>query len=236
MKIRIATTIILAIFFCGPVSSQGKNKKKVVLTGRIITRDSVPVSNVAVFLDGKNTYRMSNSHGRFRIKFKPDVEKISFFSTEYGGIEIDYVGQERLEVIINHESNAPAVTPPGVEDVVETGYGKASKDELVGSISEIDSERFKNRSYQNVYEMIAGEVAGVVVEGTSIRIRGITSLNASNEPLLIVDGSPVTTLSNISPNDVESISILKGSSTAIYGTRGAAGVVVVKTKSGRKKK
>jgi len=235
MKIRIATTIILAIFFCGPVSSQEKNKRKVILTGRIVNRDTVPVSNVMIFLDGKNTNKMSDANGEFRIKFKPVVKKLSFLSAEYGGFEIDYVGQEKLEVIINHESNTLTVSPPRLGDVVETGYGKASKDELVGSISSIKSDRFKNRSYKDVYEMIAGEVAGVVVEGTAIRIRGITSLNASNDPLLIVDGSPVTTLSNISPNDVESINILKGSSTAIYGTRGAAGVVVIKTKAGRKK-
>jgi len=235
MKIRIATIIILAIFFCGPVSSQEKNKRKVILTGRIVTGDTVPISNVMIFLDGMNTNKMSNGNGEFRVKFKPDIKKISFFSAKYGGFEVDYVGQERLEVMINIESNELTINPFSVGEVVETGYGTIRKDELVGSISSIESDRFENRSYKDVYEMIAGEVSGVVVEGTAIRIRGITSLNASNDPLLIVDGAPVYSLSHISPADVESIYILKGSSTAIYGTRGAAGVVVITTKTGRKK-
>lgn len=235
MKIRIVVTIILAILICGPVSSQGKNKRKVVLTGRIVNRDTVPVSNVMIFLDGKNTNTTSNKKGEFKIRLKPDVKKLSFLSAEYGGLEIDYVGQVKLEIIINYESNVQTITPSLDGEVVETGYGKASKDDLVGNVSSIDSDRFKNRAYKDVYEMIAGEDPSVIVEGTTIRIRGITSLNSSNDPLFIVDGSPVNSLSNIPPNDVESINILKGSSTAIYGTRGAAGVIVIKTKSGRKK-
>ena len=235
MKTRIVATIILAIFICGPVSSQGKNRKKVVLTGRIVNRDTVPVSNVMIFLDGKTTNTMSDTNGEFRIKFKSDVKKLSFLSAEYGGLEIDYVGQEKLEIIINLKSNILTITPSLDGEVVETGYGMVRKDDLVGSVSFIESDRFKNRAYKDVYEMIAGAAPGVVVEGTTIRIRGITSLNSSNDPLFILDGSPVYSLSHIPPNDVESISILKGSSAAIYGTRGAAGVIVIKTKSGKKK-
>jgi len=235
MKIRIVVAVILAIFICGPVSSQGKNKRKVVLTGKIINRDSVPVSHVMIFLDGIKTETLSNAKGEFRIKFKPNVKKISFLSAEYGGLEIDYVGQERLEININLESNK-LITAPSVErEAVEAGYGKISKDEQVGSVSSIKSERFKNRSYSNIYDMIAGEAAGVTVEGRNIRIRGISSLNSSNEPLLIVDGAPVVSLDQISPGDVKSIDILKGSSASIYGVRGANGVVVIKTKTGKKK-
>ena len=235
MKIRVAATIILAILICVPVSGQRKNKKKVVLTGRIVNKDSVPVSNVMIFLDGTKINKMTGRDGEFKIKFKPDVKKISFLSTEYGGFEVDYVGQERLEVVINLERNKLVITPDHVGETVETGYGSINEDDVVGSISSIKNDRFTNRSYKDIYEMIVGEVAGVIVEGTTIRIRGITSLNSSNDPLLIVDGSSVYSISQISPSDVESISILKGSSTSIYGTRGAAGVVVIKTKRGSKK-
>lgn len=237
MKIKIAVSLILAIFICGPMTGQGRNnKKKVVLTGKIINRDSVPVSNVMIFVDSLNTNKMTNSKGEFRLRLKPDAQKISFLSAEYGGLEVDYVGQEKLEVMINLESDNMAFAPAQSGEVVETGYGKIGEDDLVSSISSVDGDKFKNRSYRDVYEMLVGEFPGVVVEGTSIRIRGITSLNASNDPLLIVDGSPVQSLSNIAPADVESINVLKGSSTAIYGSRGAAGVVVIKTKSGNRKK
>ncbi|MFP4488143.1 MAG: TonB-dependent receptor plug domain-containing protein [Bacteroidales bacterium] len=235
MKTKIAVAIILSLFLCVSVSAQGKNKRKVVLTGKIVNKDSLPVSDVIIFLDGKKTNNVSDAKGEFRIKFKPDIKKLSFLSAEYGAFEVDYVGQEKLEVMINLESNKLTVTPSHNGEVVEAGYGRISKDGLAGSISSIESDRFRNRSYKNIYEMIVGEVSGVTVEGTTIRIRGITSLNSSNEPLLILDGSPVHSLSHISPADVESINILKGSSAAIYGTRGATGVVIIKTKRGSKK-
>lgn len=235
MKLKIAATLILAIFICAPGFSQGKNKKKVVLTGKVVNRDTIPVSNVMIFLDGKNTNTMSNSKGEFRIKLKPDVKKIAFFSFEDGGFEIDYVGQARLEVIINHDFKMLTITPSLDGEFVETGYGRVSKNKLVGSISSVNSDRFENRVYKDIYEMIIGEVPGVTIDGSRIRIRGISSINASNEPLLVVDGSPVFTISNISPYDVESINILKGSSAAIYGSRGANGVIVIKTKRGGRK-
>lgn len=235
MKIRIAATLILAIFFCGSVSGQGRSNKKVVLTGIIVNRDSIPVSDVLIFIDGKSTNAKTNVNGEFRVKFKPDAKKLSFFSAADGIFEIDYVGQERLEITMNHDPGLlPGSNSIGGE-IVENGYGKVTEDNNVGSISSVKDDRFKNRSYNNIYEMIAGEVSGVSVVGTSIRIRGVTSINGSNDPLLIVDGSPVYSFNHISPHDVESINILKGSSAAIYGVRGAAGVVVVKTKSGNRK-
>ena len=236
MKLKIAATLILAIFICGPVSSQGKNKKKVVLTGKVVNKDTIPVSNVMIFLDGKNTNIMSDSKGEFKIKFKPDMNKITFYSPEDGVFEIDYIGQERLEIFMNHESTILTIAPPLKKESVEIGYGRVSEDELVGSVTTIKNDKTKNRIYRDIYDMIVGEVAGVFVEGGSIRIRGNGSLNGSNSPLFVVDGSPVSSISNIPPNDVESINILKGSSAALYGTRGANGVIIINTKKGGKKK
>ena len=236
MKLRIAATIILAIFICGTASSQDKNRKKVEMTGKIVNKDSIPVSNVMIFLDGQNTNIMTSANGEFKLKLKPDVKKISFYSPADGIFEIDYVGQARLEIIMNHDASMISTNSDQVGEIVEEGYGTISRDDQTGSISSIKGNRFKNRSYPDVYAMIADEAPGVVVEGgRTIRIRGISSLNGSNDPLLIVDGSPVVSFDNISPNDVESITVLKGSSTAIYGNRGAAGVVIIKTKSGNKK-
>ena len=236
MKLKIAATLILAIFICGPVSSQEKNRKNVILTGKVVNKDTIPVSNVMIFLDGKSSNVMSDSKGEFKIKLKPDVKKISFFSADDGVFEIDYIGQQRLEIFMNHDSEIHAITPTLNEELVEIGFGKISKDELVGSVSTVKNDKSDNRVYRDIYEMIVGNVPGVFVEGGSIRIRGNSSLHGSNDPLLIVDGSQVVTISNISPNDVESINVLKGSSSAIYGSRGANGVIIIKTKRGHKKK
>lgn len=226
---------MLVILLSVPVSAQQKDKKKVELKGTIVNIDEEPISGVMIFLDGENTNRKTNRNGEYKLKFKPDVEKIAFFSPAYGAFEVDYVGQEKLNVTVNLEENKLLVTPTVLGEVVNAGYGVISEEELIGSISSLKEDRFKNRSYRNVYEMLVGEVPGVTVEGTAIRIRGITSLNGSNDPLLIVDGSPVYSLSDLSPSEVASIDVLKGSSAAIYGNRGAAGVVVIKTKTGKKK-
>lgn len=236
MKLKIAATLILATFICGPLSSQEKKIKRVVLTGQVLNKDTIPVSNVMIFLDGKSSNIMSDSNGKFKIKFKPDVKKISFFSSEGGVFEIDYIGQQRLEIFMNHESQAHTVPPSLDKEIVEIGFGRISKDELVGSVSTVKNDKSNKRVYRDIYEMIVGEVPGVFVEGGSIRIRGNSSLNGSNDPMLVVDGSQVSSISNISPNDVESINILKGSSSAIYGSRGANGVIMIKTKRGDKKK
>jgi len=143
--------------------------------------------------------------------------------------------QERLEITMNHESGMLITAPSLDDEMVQIGYGKVSKDELVGSVSTVTNDDSNKRIYRDIYDMIVGEVPGVSVEGSSIRIRGNGSLLGSNDPLLVVDGSPVVSIANISPNDVESINVLKGSSTAIYGTRGANGVILIKTKRGGKK-
>jgi TonB-dependent starch-binding outer membrane protein SusC len=235
MKLKIAATLILAIFICGPVSSQEKNKKKVILTGKIVNRDSIPISNVVIFIDGKNSNIVTNAKGEFRLKFKPDVQKISFYSPQDGIFEIDYNGQERLEIYMKHDANALINAPLIDERVVNIGYGTVSENDLVGSVSTVKKDESNKRVYRDIYEMILGEVPGVTVEGGSLRIRGNGSLNGSNDPLLVVDGSPTTSILSISPDDVASINILKGSSAAIYGTRGANGVILIKTKRGGKK-
>ena len=235
MKLKIAATLILIIFVSGPVSSQEKNKKRVTLTGKIINRDTIPVSNVVIFLDGNNSNIVSSAKGEFRLRFKPDVKKISFYSPDGGLFEIDYLGQERLEITMNYKSEMLIDAPLLGEELVDIGYGNVSKDDLVGSVASVKNDKSNKRIYRDIYEMIVGVVPGVTVEGGSIRIRGNGSLHGSNDPLLVVDGSPVVSIANISPNDVESIDILKGSSAAIYGLRGANGVIIIKTKRGIKK-
>lgn len=97
----------------------------------------------------------------------------------------------------------------------------------------LTKKNIKKKYYNNIYDMIDGEVSGVEVIGRSIRIRGIGSINSGTEPLFVVDGSPVMDISYIYPIQVESISVLKGASTAIYGSRGSNGVIIIKLKKGR---
>ena len=119
-------------------------------------------------------------------------------------------------------------TPPS-EKVLDIGYGKEIRGNLSSSVSSLDVNTDKT-IYRNIYELIQGKCAGVMVNGTSITIRGENSINSSTEPLFIVNGAPQTSIDWINPNDVKSIDVLKDSATAIYGARGANGVIVITLK------
>ncbi len=114
---------------------------------------------------------------------------------------------------------------PG-DELLNYGYGKVKKKDNTASISKLKVER--GTSYSDIYDYIRGRVPGVVVKGTSIVIRGINSLNASSDPLILVDGVEVTDISSISPESVDSIEVLKdAASTSLYGFRGANGVILI---------
>ncbi len=114
--------------------------------------------------------------------------------------------------------------------MVNIGYGKVKKKDLTTPTGQIDGREHKYDSYTNIYDMIRGEVPGVQVIGTQVLIRGTSSINSSNDPLLVVDGMSVSSIDNISPREVKSISVLKGSDAAIYGTRAAGGVILIDLK------
>ena len=119
---------------------------------------------------------------------------------------------------------------PG-DEIVDIGYGKQARKNLTSSVSSVPVDDKHIVTYRNIYEMIEGKCPGVVVQGTSITIRGTNSINGSTEPLIIVDGSPQTSIDWVNPNDVKSIDVLKdGGSTAIYGSRGANGVIIINLK------
>ena len=132
-----------------------------------------------------------------------------------------------------------------IEEVVLIGYGSKKKTDLTGSVTALSTADFNKGAVTTAEGLINGRAAGVVItqSGTPgsepiIRVRGGSSLNASNEPLLVVDGLPLdgVSLSTINPNDIESFSILKdAASTAIYGSRGSNGVLLITTKKGGKK-
>lgn len=122
----------------------------------------------------------------------------------------------------------PDGTDPGEEEI-NIGYQKIKKKDSTAATAKLNVER--GSGYSNIYEYLQGRVAGVEVVGTSIRIRGDHSINSSNEPLLIVDGMEVSDISDLSPDEVESIDVLKdAATTALYGSRGANGVILITTR------
>ncbi len=237
MKRKLTLLLVLSLFVFGASQAQNnKSKKKIILTGFVVDGEQNPIANASVFIDGKNTNKHSDAEGHFKIKIKSTVKKITVFSLFNGTIEYPYQGEEEITFTLstNNAIQQDHLNDPNLEEdeLVNIGYGTTSKSKLTSSVGKIDQRQLKNaQHYATIYDMIKGEVPGVVVNGNSIVIRGLSSINLSSEPLYVVNGSPVSSISDISPNDVKSISVLKGSSAAIYGSRGANGVILIRLKS-----
>ena len=124
--------------------------------------------------------------------------------------------------------------------LINIGYSYQKADQITGSVSNVDTRQLQNGEYTNIFDFLQGRVSGLMVtrdpanvSGYTIQIRGINSFYGSSEPLVVVNGSPLSSLddlSALSPNDIKSISVLKDASAAIYGVRGANGVIVINTK------
>ncbi len=237
MKYKLTLLLLISVFIVGNTSAQNKKKrKKVVLKALVIDTENRPIQNVSIFIDGKKSSTTSDENGRFKLKLKRTVKTITVFTLFNGAAELEYKGQEEITFVLisgNAVQQDPLNDPDKPDDdLIDVGYGKAHKRSLSSSVGEVNKDHLKNAfHYNNIYDMIKGEVPGVVVSGESITIRGMSSLNLSNEPLYVVDGVPTSSISNLSPNDVKSISVLKGSSAAIYGSRGANGVIVIRLKT-----
>ena len=125
----------------------------------------------------------------------------------------------------------PTVHTPRDEAEVNIGYGTVRKSDLTQSVSSVQVKENEIQGYKDIYEYLEGRVAGVeVTYDKRIIVRGVNTVNGSTDPLILVDGHEWQDISALNPNDIKSIDVLKGSSTAIYGVRGANGVILITTK------
>ena len=144
---------------------------------------------------------------------------------------MDINGNTVVNIIMDKAWNNTGKQATKDNETVDIGYGVAAKDQTSNSGNKANLNNTRSKSYTNIYDMIKSEVPGVQVSGTSVRLlQGTTSLTSPTEPLFVVDGTIVNQISNfLSPTDVKSISLLKGSAASIYGSRGANGVLVFTT-------
>ncbi|HPO64366.1 MAG TPA: TonB-dependent receptor [Bacteroidales bacterium] len=226
--------LTLFVFALGMVALHAQ---RAPISGKVTEEKSgAPVVGASVVLKGTQQGTLTDADGNFRINAqKGDVLVISF------------VGYETQEVTVGDASQiniSMRESLTALEEIVVIGYGTVKKSDATGSVAVVTAKDF-NRGAINTSELITGKSAGVVITpssgqpGTSatIRIRGGSSLNASNDPLLVIDGVPVTSsnLNLINPNDIESFTVLKdASATAIYGARASNGVILITTKKGSK--
>ncbi len=206
------------------------------VTGIITDRSGLPLPGVNVRATGTAVGVISGIDGRYSIDVPADAKSLTF----------SFVGMETSEIVIGNQTQidiSMTESSIGLEEVVVVGYGTQRKSDITGSVVSVSNEQITERPVTNIFQALQGKAAGVDITtslrpGTlgSISIRGARSLTASNSPLYVVDGIPILSNSGIetlNEQDIESIEILKdASATAIYGSRGANGVVLVTTKRG----
>ena len=227
------------LLFCGQIMAQDR-----VVTGKITdSKDASPIVGATVTVKGGTAGTQTDTQGNFQLRVPAGATTLVVSSVGYGSREVP-IGTESLQVALEQRNAA-------LNEVVVVGYGTARKRDLTGSVVAVTSKDFNKGAIVTPEQLIAGKVAGVQITsnggapgaGSTIRIRGGASLNASNDPLIVIDGVPIdnggiagtaNALAMINPNDIESFNVLKdASATAIYGSRASNGVIIITTKKGR---
>jgi len=228
MKLKVVFILLFSLVLSIPVCGQ-KSNKKIKITGYVTDATYRPVTDAILMIDGDRISSTTDHKGYYKVKVSPSARKIGVFTFTTGVIEAAIDGRTRINFTLGALVSSPADNQNAAadEEEVNIGYGTVKRKNLTTQVGKINGTNKKYASYNSIYDMIRGEVAGVVVAGKSIRIHNATSFILSTEPLFVVDGMPVSSIDDIQPQMVRSIEVLKGSSASIYGSRGANGVILI---------
>jgi TonB-dependent SusC/RagA subfamily outer membrane receptor len=228
MKTRFLILLLIALL-AGSQAEGQKKTKMITVTGEVTDTTMAPISGALIVVDWESSGATSRSNGTFRIKVRPETKTVGVYTSNLGSAITAYDGQTSLNFVLDGKEALRNFTPPESERdrEINIGYATVKRKDLTTDVGYIDGQDEANKGYTNIYDMIRGKVPGVSVVGNSIVIRGVNSVNASSDPLLVVDGVTVSSIDNISPSMVKSISVLKGPDAAIYGSRGANGVLLI---------
>lgn len=218
MKTNILISALLILCSITTFVAQKSNRSSVRVKGIITDAAGFPIKKADVFVDSLKTGYRTNKKGEFKLRIPSESSFLSFYSEEYGIQSMVYSG----EVLINFTfpKNSELRTE---SELIKLGY-----------IFDVDIFRNLGKDsyseYTDIYQIIREKFSGVRVDGTSIYVRGVISLQGDQTPLFIVDGNYVNDISFISPDELKSIELLKGEDTALYGARGAGGVFIISLK------
>lgn len=212
------------------ILAQGK-----IITGVILDKTGETVIGASVLVKGTTNGTITDVDGNFTLN---NVQ-------ENAVLQVSFVGYKTQDIALKGQSNVKVTLEEDTEvldEVVVIGYGSVKKSTLTGAVAKMDTKGIQDRPLARPETALQGQLAGVTVRTTTgepgadmqIRVRGAASVNANSDPLYVVDGVPMTTLSGINPADIASIEVLKdAASAAIYGSRGSNGVVIVTTQKGK---
>jgi TonB-linked SusC/RagA family outer membrane protein len=218
----------------------GKNGARppadITVSGKVIDEKDQPLVGVSVSVKGTNTGTVTDSHGEFKVVVKSTDDILEFKYIGYAPVEVPASATTPLTVKMTAQPNS-------LNEVLVIGYGTKKKSDLTGSLSSLSSDDIVKSKAPNAQEALQGRMPGVDIKRSSgkpgadmvVEIRGVNSIYGNTQPLYVVDGIPVANINDINPSDIERMDVLKdASSTAIFGSRGANGVVIVTTKKGRR--
>ena len=221
--------------------SQEQTQQTLVLAGKVTDTNGEGIAGATVVLEGTTLGVATDPEGNFTLEV-PRQESLV--------LEISFVGMKKQTLRVNTQTQPEPLSIVleediiNVDEVVVVGYGTTSTRDLTGQVASLNEEQLSRKSTTNVENLLQNAAAGVVVSQASsnpnekirVRVRGESSLTGDNEPLYVIDGIPVSSniMSSISPQDIQSIDVLKdASAAAIYGSRGANGVIIITTKRGK---
>jgi TonB-linked SusC/RagA family outer membrane protein len=224
-----------AVVLAGLLFAMTSFAQELTVTGKVTDSAGEAVIGAAVMVKGATSGTITDIDGNYAIGGVKTTSTLLFSFIGYKDTEVAVNGRSTVNVVLQEDVQS-------LDEVVVVGYGSLSRKELSSSIVQVDKSKFLQGPMNNPMEMLTGKVAGLSVNntspadpnaGSSLQIRGATSLQAGNDPLVVIDGVAGGDIRNLAAQDIESITVLKdAASAAIYGTRGANGVVLVTTRKG----
>ncbi len=226
-------TALLAVFVLAPVWAQNSGR---IISGKVVDESGEPLAGAIVMINGDSSSAVGTDiDGKFSIAATSGKNVLTVSMIGFRTASVDAVPGQNIEIVAQQDSYE-------LEGVVFTGYSAIAKKDMTGAVGVVGGKELKAMPVTSVNDVLQGKVAGLTITSTSgtpgagsvARIRGIGSITGSTSPLYIVDGLPQNGIDYLNPNDIESIAVHKDASVAaIYGSRGANGIIVVTTKNGQ---
>ncbi|WP_430813403.1 SusC/RagA family TonB-linked outer membrane protein [Carboxylicivirga sp. RSCT41] len=234
MKHVLIYLLLLCIAFSQPLMAQ-----TTTITGSVKDKESgEAMIGVTIVVKGTTIGTVSDFEGNYNLQVPADAQTLVYSFIGYQKQEVSIRGQQTINVLMESDSEA-------IGEVVVTGYGIKKKGTYTGSVEVVSADKIEQVPVASFDQVLQGQAPGLIAIGSSgapgsaatVRIRGISSINAGNDPLYIMDGIPITAgqFSSLNQNDIENVSILKdATATSLYGSRASNGVIVITTKRGNK--
>jgi hypothetical protein len=220
MRYNRIFTFVIAVFLMQIASAQKPDKKSdkpVTISGYVMSQDEIPIRGAVFYIDNVRTSYITNNDGSYKIKVSPSAVKLKVLSSEYGEAETLIDGQTKINfTLVNAEVHASKQGDQVNGVTITDSNNKSAR-----------SKGKKMNTYNDIYQMIRGEITGVVVSGKSVQVQQGKSFFGTRVPLFVVNGAIVNSIDNINPVEVKSMTFIEGSAAAIYGVNGSNGVISI---------